>query len=71
MKILSSSEELEQSSPRAVGIGRRIGWAVYLLGALSVLVLWFITSSGMLSYFFSGWIMVGALLLWLTEDIAD
>jgi hypothetical protein len=68
MKILSSSTELGQGSQRVVGKGRRIGWGVYLIGAASLFMLWFVTGSVMLSYLFVGWIMIGAIGLWLIED---
>jgi hypothetical protein len=68
MKILSSSAESEQGYRRAVGEGRRIGWGVYLIGAVSMFMLWFIAGSIMLSYLFDGWILIGAILLWLIED---
>ena len=71
MKILSSSAELEQGHQRAVGKGRRIVWGVYLIGAASLFVLWFVAGSVMLSYLFSGWIMIGALVLWFIEDTAE
>jgi len=71
MKILSSSTEVGQSPQRAAGVGRRIGWGVYLIGAVSVLILWFVVGSVFLSYLFGGWIMVGALLLWYVEDPAE
>jgi hypothetical protein len=68
MKILSSSAELEQGHQRAAGKGRRIGWAVYLIVAVSLFMLWFVAGSIMLSYLFGGWIMIGAIVLWLIED---
>ena len=71
MKILSSSAESEQGYRRAVGEGRRIGWGIYLIGAVSMLMLWFVTESVMLSYVFSGWILIGAILLWLIEDAVE
>ena len=71
MKILSSSAELEQGQQRAVGKGRRIVWGVYLIGAASLFVLWFVAGSVMLSYLFGGWIMIGALVLWFIEDTGE
>ena len=71
MKILSSSAELEQGHQRATGTGRRIVWGVYLIGAASLFVLWFVAGSVMLSYLFSGWIMIGALVLWRIEDAIE
>lgn len=71
MKILSSSAELEQGHQRAVGRGRRIAWGVYLIGAVSLFVLWFVAGLVMLSYLFGGWIMIGALVLWFIEDTAE
>ena len=71
MKILSSSAELEQGQQRAAGIGRRISWGVYLIGAVSLFMLWFVTGSVMLSYLFGGWIMIGALVLWFIEDTVE
>jgi hypothetical protein len=71
MKILSSSTELEQGYRRAVGKGRRIGWGVYLTGAVSLFMLWFVIGSIMLSYLFDGWILIGAILLWLIEDAVE
>jgi hypothetical protein len=71
MKILSSSTELEQGYQRAVGKGRRIGWGVYLIGAVSLFVLWFVAGSVMLSYLFGGWMMIGAVVLWFIEDAME
>jgi hypothetical protein len=71
MKILTSSTELEQSSQRAVGRGRRIAWRVYLIVAASLFALWFVAGSVMLSYLFVGWIMIGAIGLWLIEDTGE
>jgi hypothetical protein len=71
MKILSSSTELEQGYQRAVGKGRRIGWGVFLIGAVSLFMLWFVTGSVMLSYIFGGWSMIGAIVLWLIEDTGE
>ena len=71
MKILSSSAELEQGHQRATEKGRRIVWGVYLIGAASLFVLWFVAGSVMLSYLFSGWIMIGALVLWRIEDAIE
>jgi hypothetical protein len=71
MKILSSSAELEQGRQRAIGIGRRIFWGVYLIGAVSLFVLWFVVGAVMFSYLFGGWIMIGALVLWFIEDTAE
>ena len=71
MKILSSSAELEQSQQRDVGKGRRIAWSIYLTGAASLFVLWFVVGSIMFSYLFAGWMMTGALLLWLIEDTVE
>jgi len=71
MKILSSSAEVEQGQQRAAGKGRRIVWGVYLIGAASLFVLWFVAGSVMLSYLFSGWIMIGALVLWRIEDAIE
>ncbi len=71
MKILSSSTELEQGYQRAVGKGRRIGWGVFLIGAVSLFMLWFVTGSVMLSYIFGGWSMLGAIVLWLIEDTGE
>jgi hypothetical protein len=71
MKILSSSTELEQGYQRAVGKGRRIGWGVFLIGAVSLFMLWFVTGSVMLSYLFGGWSMIGAIVLWLIEDTGE
>ena len=68
MKILSSSAELEQDHQRAAGKGRRIGWGVYLIGAVSLFMLWFVAGSVMVSYLFAGWIMIGAIVLWLIKD---
>ncbi len=68
MKILSSAVELEQSHQRAVRRGRRIGWGIYLIGAVSLFMFWFVAGSVMLSYLFGGWIMIGALVLWFIED---
>ena len=68
MKILSSSAEVEQGQQRAAGKGHRISWGVYLIGAVSLFVLWFVAGSVMLSYLFGGWIMIGAIALWLIED---
>jgi hypothetical protein len=70
MKILSSSAEVEQGHPRAVGVGRRIFWGVYLIGAVSLFILWFVVGAVMFSYLFGGWSMTGALLLWFIEDTA-
>ena len=71
MKILSSSAEIEQDQRRAVGKGRRISWLVYLIGAASLFTLWFLDGSVMSSYLFGGWIITGAILLWLIEDTAE
>jgi hypothetical protein len=71
MKILSSSAELEQGHQRANGKGRRISWGIYLIGAASLLVLWFVAGSVLLSYLFGGWTMIGALALWFVEDTAE
>jgi hypothetical protein len=71
MKILSPSAELERGHQRAFGIGRRICWGVYLAGAVSLFVLWFVAGSVMFSYLFAGWIMIGAIVLWLIEDSLD
>ena len=71
MKILSSSTELEQGQQRSVGIGRRISWGVYLIGAVGLFVLWFVVGAIMFSYLFGGWIMAGGILLWLIEDTAE
>ena len=71
MKTASSSTELEQGHQRAGGKGRRIGWGIYLIGAVSLFMLWFVTESVMLSYVFSGWILIGAILLWLIEDAVE
>ena len=71
MKILSSSAELEQGQQRTTGLDRRICWGVYLVGAVSLLVLWFVAGSVMFSYFFGGWIMIGAIVLWLIEESLD
>ena len=71
MKILSSSAELEQGHRRATEKGRRIGWGIYLIGAASLLVLWFVAGSILLSYLFGGWAMIGALALWFVEDTAE
>jgi hypothetical protein len=68
MKILSSSAELEQDDQRAVGKGHRVSWGVYLIGAVSLFVLWFIGGLMIFSYLFGGWTMVGALMLWFIED---
>ena len=71
MKILSSSTDLEHGQPRSVGIGRRIVWGVYLIGAVGLFVLWFVVGAIMFSYLFGGWIMTGGILLWLIEDAAE
>jgi len=71
MKILSSSAELEQDAQRAVGKGRRIIWGAYLIGAVSLFMLWFVADSVMLSYLFGGWMMIGAVVLWLIEDAME
>jgi hypothetical protein len=71
MKTASSSTELEQGYQRASGKGRRIGWGIYLIGAVTLFMLWFVADSVMLSYFFGGWVMIGALVLWFTEDIVE
>jgi hypothetical protein len=71
MKILSSSAELEQDQQHAVGKGRRIGWGVYLIGAASLFMLWFMAGSIILSYVFGGWVMIGAIVLWYIEDAAE
>jgi hypothetical protein len=67
MKILSSSVELEQGHQRAVRKGRRIVGGVYLIVAAGLFVLWFVAGSIMLSYLFGGWMMTGAIVLWLIE----
>jgi len=71
MKNLSSSADLEQGTQQAVGKGHRIGWGVYLIGAASLFVLWFVAGSVMLSYLFGGWMMIGAVVLWLIEDAME
>jgi len=71
MKILSSSTEIEQGHRRAVGKGRRISWVVYLIGAASLFILWFVVGAVMLSYLFGGWTMIGALVLWRIEDAIE
>jgi hypothetical protein len=71
MKTASSSTELEQGYQRTGGKGRRIGWGIYLIGAVTLFMLWFVADSVMLSYFFGGWVMIGALVLWFTEDIVE
>ena len=71
MKILSSSAELEQDAQRAVGKGRRIIWGAYLIGAVSLFMLWFVADSVMLSYLFGGWIVIGTLVLWFIEDTVE
>ena len=71
MKKLSSSAKLEQGQQRATGKGRRVVWGVYLIGAASLFVLWFVAGSVMVSYLFSGWIMIGALVLWSIEDAIE
>jgi hypothetical protein len=71
MKTASSSTELEQGHRQAGGKGRRIGWGIYLIGAVTLFMLWFVANSVMLSYFFGGWVMIGALVLWFTEDIVE
>jgi hypothetical protein len=68
MKILSSSAELEQGDQRVAGKGRRVSWGIYLIGAVSLFVLWFIGGPMIFSYLFGGWTMVGALVLWFIED---
>jgi hypothetical protein len=71
MKTASSSTELEQGHQRAGGKARRIGWGIYLIGAVTLFMLWFVAGSVILSYFFGGWVMIGALVLWFTEDIVE
>jgi hypothetical protein len=71
MKILSSSAELEQDHRDAEGKGRRIGWGVYLIGAVSLFMLWFVAGLVMLSYLFGGWVMIGAMVLWFADDTAE
>jgi hypothetical protein len=71
MKILSSSAEVEQGRQRAIGRGRRVFWGVYLIGAVSLFMLWFVAGAVMFSYLFGGWIMIGALVLWFIEDTAE
>ena len=68
MKILSSSAEVEQGQQRAVGKGHRISWGVYLIGAVSLFMLWFVAGWVMLSYLFGGWSMIGAIVMWFIED---
>ena len=71
MKTMTSSAELEQGAQRAVSNGHRLVWGVYLLGAASLFALWFVLGAVMLSYLFGGWIMIGAIVLWLIEDTAE
>ena len=68
MKTMTPSAEVEQGAQRASINGRRIGWCVYLIGAASLFVFWFIAGFVMLSYLFGGWIMIGAIVLWFIED---
>ena len=68
MKTMTKTADVEQDCQRDGGKGRWIGWAVYLIGAASLLILWFIAGSVMVSYLFGGWILLGMTVLWLTED---
>ena len=71
MKTTTSSAGFEQAPRRTIRKDRRIFWAVYLLVAVSLFVLWFVAGSVMLSYLFGGWMMIGAIALWLIEDTAE
>jgi hypothetical protein len=71
MKIVSSSTDIGQVHQRAVRIGRRTSWGIYLSGAVSLFALWFVAGLVVVSYLFLGWIMAGALLLWFIEDTAE
>ncbi|HEU5099166.1 MAG TPA: hypothetical protein VFU22_09110 [Roseiflexaceae bacterium] len=39
--------------------------------AAVLFALWFITVDPIFSYLFGGWMMIGAILLWLIEDAAE
>jgi hypothetical protein len=61
---------LKSDSQRAIGISPRIAWTIYLIVAATMLVTWFVAGSATVSYLFGGWMLFGAILLWLIEDAA-
>jgi hypothetical protein len=71
MKTTTPFRGLKSDSQRAIEISPRIAWGVYLIVAASLLVVWLVVGSVMLSYLFGGWMMIGAILLWLIEDAAE
>jgi hypothetical protein len=71
MRTTIPSTELKQASQRTARKGRLFGWGVYLTVAFSLLALWFVAGELLFSYLFGGWMMIGAILLWLIEDAAE
>jgi hypothetical protein len=71
MKTTTPYRGLKPDTQRAAGISRWILWTGYLLVAAVLFVLWFVSELVMLSYLFGGWMMIGAIALWLIEDAAE
>lgn len=71
MKTITDSAQMDDENPRTVEKGRRIGWSVYILVALILFWHWFVAGSSLVSYLFGGWMMIGAVGLWLVEDAVE
>jgi hypothetical protein len=71
MKTMTPSAELEQGHQRSINKRRYTLWGVYLLVAASLLMFWFVVGAALFSYLFGGWMLIGAMLLWLVEASAE
>jgi hypothetical protein len=70
-RMKTMTDSAQDDYQRTVEKSRRIVWWVYLLGAASLLVLWFVAGSTWVSYVFGGWMLIGAVGLWLIEDAVE
>jgi hypothetical protein len=71
MKTTTPFRGLKSASQRAAGISSWIPWTIYLIVAASLFIVWFVAGSVVSSYLFGGWMTIGAILLWLIEDMAE
>jgi hypothetical protein len=71
MKATLSSAESERDRQQSGGNSHWIAWGIYLIVAATLFVLWFVRVDTMFSYLFGGWMMSGAILLWLIEDTTE